>query len=322
MISKRINIPTKANYNILSISISSNNLISILGIFLISSFIIFGPIQNFSQANAQNSLGQAIQQFNNNLQSNINKQIQSNLNQGIQSSSNNNNCNGNNLSIQSQTSTNGQTTSTSKSSCNGQTSFSSASNNANLKGIISSSEFDMQSGAIINTLYGNWSLTTNTNGFTDFKALFTKQPIFYELNNNAQTGANIFASNNNPGSTTADLNSTSSSANSNVQQGLIAPQQQQQQQQQQNSNSTTYNLSNFKVNSLQQQNQDTTYVGTIDVVQTIHSNDPNQPDVTNSFNGIGVSITILNGKTLAINFDNQTPLFNEFKDIPLVGVIQ
>ncbi|MGN6347627.1 MAG: hypothetical protein ACTHJ7_01235 [Candidatus Nitrosocosmicus sp.] len=320
MISKRINIPTKANYNILSISISksNNNLISILGLFLISSFIFFGPIQNLNQANAQNSLGQAIQQFNNNLQSNINKQIQSNLNQGIQSNSNNNNCNGNNLSIQSQTSTNGQTTSTSKSSCNGQTSFSSSSNNANLKGIISSSEYDIQSGAIINTLYGNWSLTTNTNGFTDFKALFTKQPIFYELNNNAQTSANTFASNNNPGSTTtADLNSTSSSANSNVQQGLIAPQQQQQ-----NSNSTTYNLSNFKVNSLQQQNQDTTYVGTIDVVQTIHSNDPNQPDVTNSFNGIGVSITILNGKTLAINFDNQTPLFNEFKDIPLVGVIQ
>lgn len=320
MISKRINIPTKANYNILTISISksNNNLISILGIFLISSFIFFGPIQNFSQANAQNSLGQAIQQFNNNLQSSINKQIQSNLNQGIQSNSNNNNCNGNNLSIQSQTSTNGQTTSTSKSSCNGQTSFSSSSNNANIKGIISSSEYDMQSGAIINTLYGNWSLTTNTNGFTDFKALFTKQPIFYELNNNAQTSANTFANSNNPGSTTAtDLNSTSSSANSIIQQGLIAPQQQQQ-----NSNSTTYKLSNFKVNSLQQQNQDTTYVGTIDVVQTIHSNDPSQPDVTNSFNGIGVSITILNGKTLAINFDNQSPLFNEFKDIPLVGVIQ
>jgi hypothetical protein len=312
MISKRINIPTKANFNILSISKSNKNLVSILGLFLISSFIFFGPVQNLNQANAQNSLGQAIQQFNNNLQSNINKQVQSQLNNAAQSvnnnNNNNNNCNGNNLSVQSQTTVNGQTTSTSKSSCNGQTSFGTTSNNANLKGIISSSEYDMQSGAIINALYGNWSLTTKTNGFTDFKALFTKQPIFYTLNNNGQS------------STTTDLNSTSSSANSFIQQGLIAPQQQQQQQQ--NSNSTTYKLSNFKANSLQQQNQDTTYVGTIDVVQTIHSNDPNQPDVTNSFNGIGVSITILNGKTLAINFDNQTPLFNEFKDIPLVGIIQ
>lgn len=317
MITKRINSSSQFKYSILSVPIPSKNLTTLLGLFLISSLIFFSSIQNFNQANAQNSLGQAIQQFNNNLQSNINKQIQSNLNQGIQSSSNNN-CNGNNISFQSQTNTNGKTTSTSKSSCNGQVSFSSTLNNGNLNGIISSSEYDQQAEAIINTLYGNWSLSTDKNGFTDFKSVFTKQPIFYELNNNIQVNANTFANNNSPSSSITGLNTSASSASSSIQQGLISPQQQQQQ----NSNFTTYNLSNFKVNALQQQNQDTTYVGTIDVVQTIHSNNPNQPDVTNSFNGVGISISILNGKTLVIDFDNQTPVSNEFKDIPVVGITQ
>ncbi|MGN6348045.1 MAG: hypothetical protein ACTHME_10130 [Candidatus Nitrosocosmicus sp.] len=307
MISKKIYSFNRIRYIVFPVSKSNKNLVSLFGLFLVS-FIFFGPIQNLNQANAQNSLGQSIQQFNNNLQSSINKQVQSQLNSAAQSNNNNNNnnnCNGNNLSVQSQTTINGQITSKSKSSCNGSTSFDTTSNNANLNGIISSSEYDKQTGAIINVLYGNWSLTTNTNGFTDFKALFTKQPIFYTLNNNDQS------------STIINLNTSSSSTSSNIQQGLIAPQQQQQ-----SSNITTYNLSNFRVNSLQQQNQDITYVGTINVVQTIHSDNPNQPDVTNSFNGVGIAISILNGNTLAINFDNQTPLFNEFKDIPLVGIIQ
>ena len=85
---------------------------------------IFGSIQSFNPANAQGSLGQAIQLFNNNLRSGIDKQIQSNLDQGTQPSSNDNsiNCNGNNNFVtQSQTTSNGQTT-TIKSDCNGSTS--------------------------------------------------------------------------------------------------------------------------------------------------------------------------------------------------------
>ena len=243
------------------------------GLLLISSLFIFGSIQNMDQANAQPSLGQTIQQFQNNLQSNINKQLQSNLNKGLQSSNNYNNCNGsNNFATQSQTSVNGKTTSTTQSSCNGSVSFSSSSNNLNLKGIIASSEYDKQTGAIINTLYGNWSLTTPDNGITDFNALFTKQPAYFGLKNNAS------------------------------------------------SNITTYNLSNFRANSLQQQNQDITYVGIIDVVKTVHSNDPSQPDETNDFKDVGIAISILNGRTLVINFYNQSPLFNDFMDIPLVGI--
>ena len=159
----------------------------------------------------------------------------------------------------------------------------------NLKGIIASSEYDKQIGAIINTLYGNWSLTTPNNGITDFKALFTKQPTYLGLTNNAQSGTNNQAAiTNNPTSTT---------------------------------NVTTYDLSNFRANTLQQQNQDVTYVGIIDAVKTVRSNDPTQQDQTNDFKDVGVAISILNGRTLVINFDNQSPLYNDFQNIPLVGII-
>jgi hypothetical protein len=311
-----------ANNNILAISNLATSKIFFSGLFLILSLFVFGSIQNIDQANAQPSLGQTIQQFQNNLQSNINKQLQSNLNQGLQSSSSNNNninCNGsNNFSIQSQTSTNGKTTSTTQSNCNGSVSFNSNSNNLNLKGIIASSEYDKQTGVIINTLYGNWSLTTPNNGITDFKALFTKQPTHVVVTNNVQSGTNAQAvTTNNPTAITNNINSSSSSTNSNIQQDLTTPQPPQQQQ---NSNVTTYNLSNFRANTLQQQNQDITYVGLIDAVKTVHSNDPTQPDETNDFKDIAVALSILNGRTLVINFYNQSPLFNDFRDIPLVGV--
>ena len=70
---------TKNNY--LAIPNIDTTKIFVSGLLLISSLFIFGSIQNIDQANAQPSLGQTIQQFQNNLQSNINKQIQS----GIQS---------------------------------------------------------------------------------------------------------------------------------------------------------------------------------------------------------------------------------------------
>ena len=95
--------------------------IFILALSLSVSILILGLIQNFSKANAQDSLGQTIQQFNNNLRSGIDKQIQSNLDQGTQHLTNDNstNCNSNNNFVtQSQTTNNGQITTT-KSDCNG-----------------------------------------------------------------------------------------------------------------------------------------------------------------------------------------------------------
>jgi hypothetical protein len=94
----------------------------ILALSLLSLSFILGSIQSFSKVNAQGSLGQTIQHFNNNLRSGIDKQTQSNLDQGTQQPSANDNsinCNGkNNFVTQSQTTNNGQTTIT-KSDCNG-----------------------------------------------------------------------------------------------------------------------------------------------------------------------------------------------------------
>jgi hypothetical protein len=95
--------------------------IFILALSLLSFSFILGSIQSFNQAIAQSSLGQTIQQFNNNLRSGIDNQIQSNLDQGTQPSANDNSINGNNNFVtQSQTTNNGQTTIT-KSDCNGTT---------------------------------------------------------------------------------------------------------------------------------------------------------------------------------------------------------
>jgi hypothetical protein len=99
--------------------------IFILALSLLSFSFVLESIQSFSKVNAQGSLGQTVQQFNNNLRSGIDKQIQSNLGQGTQQPSTNDNsinCDGNNNFVtQSQTTSNGQTT-TIKSDCNGSTS--------------------------------------------------------------------------------------------------------------------------------------------------------------------------------------------------------
>ena len=85
------------------------------------SFLILEPI--FNKAFAVGSLDQTIQNFNNNLQSNIGKQIQSNLNQGAQQPSTNDNIidfgNNDNIINQFRISNNGHTSSINDPSCNG-----------------------------------------------------------------------------------------------------------------------------------------------------------------------------------------------------------
>ena len=110
--------------NVILLSPNLNIKVFILALSLLSFSVILGSIQSFSKVNAQNSLGQTIQQFNNNLRAGIDNQIQSNLGQGTEPSNNDNsiNCDGNNNFVtQSQTMSNGQTT-TIKSDCNGSTS--------------------------------------------------------------------------------------------------------------------------------------------------------------------------------------------------------
>jgi hypothetical protein len=83
-----------------------------------------------------------------------------------------------------------------------------------------------------------------------------------------------------------------------------------------------FSLSNFNVYSVQQQNSDNVYSGYIDVVQDVHFNDLKKPDQTKIYKRTGVSISIMDYSVLFINFDKNSHLFDEFKNIPLVGLVR
>ena len=303
-------------------------------LILLPSFFVLMCFQTFNHVNASSNLGDSIDQFRNNLQSSIDKQIQSNTN------NNNVNCDSNtNFSIQSQTNNNGQTTSTSKTSCGDSTStISSLSlNNVNLKGAIVSTEYNTTTGVIVNSLFGNWSLTTRDGNVNGFNSSFTKQPVFYNStnavlsNSSADTSSNnVLAGNANPiaPNTNANANPIDGSKNNDAISSVSSlgtgfnSQTQSTIGNQQDSNLTSYDLSNFRVNAINQQNNDTTYHGKIDVVREVQSLDTPRPDETNTFKDINTSVSILGNRILVINFDSQTNLLDEFTDIPLVGIVK
>ncbi len=304
-------------------------------LILLPSFFVSIGFQTFNLANASSNLGESIDQFRNDLQSSIDKEIQSNTN-----NNNNVNCDSNtNFSIQSQTNNNGQTTSTSKTSCGVSTStISSLSlNNVNLKGVIVSAEYNTTTGVIVNSLFGNWSLTTRDGNFNGFNSSFTKQPVFYNSNNAILSNSTADTSSNNVLAGNANLIAPNTNTNGNPIAGSknndailsvsslrtgFNNQTQSTIENQQDSNLTSYDLSNFRVNAINQQNNDTTYHGKIDVVREVQSLDTGRPDETNTFKDINTSVSILGNRVLVINFDNQTKLLNEFTDIPLVGIVK
>lgn len=259
--------------------------IAVLSTLLVSTSFSFGAV------NAQLDFDDFMKQTQENIQSTIENSENSNNN-------NNNNCD-NNISIQSQTNENGKTTSTTRSTCDGETSTTSSTNNdglggtsdGNLNGTIVSSEFDQESGDIVSSIYGNWSLTTRDDGSKSFNASFTKQPIYY---NSSET---MIAQNE-----TATENSTISNNLS--------------------TNTTSYKLSNFVGNSVQQQNEDVTYTGKIDVSEEIHSNNATISDETNNYRGIGVSISLIDNRVLFINFDTKSGVSEEFTNAPIVGLVK
>jgi len=221
-----------------------------------------------------------------------------------------NNCSSN-LSIQTQSSNNGKTGTATKSTCNDESSLSSSilsdnSHNLTLMGTIVSSEYDQKVGVIVNSVFGNWSLTTKNGYPIDFKSSFTLQPILYGYNN--VSSPKTFnddvvlqgVSNNTAVSAAPHLDRT----------------------QKQYSNTTLFSLSNFNVYSVQQQNSDNAYSGYIDVVQDVHFNDLKKPDQTKIYKRTGVSISIMDYSVLFINFDKNSHLFDEFKNIPLVGLVR
>ena len=309
-------------------------------LILLPSFFVSTGIQSLNNASASPNLGESLDQFQNNLQSSIEEQIQSSTN----NNNNNNNVNcdsNNNFSIQSQTNNNGETTSTSRTSCGVSTSTTSSisSSDVNLNGAIVSTEYNTTTGIIINSLFGNWSLTTRDGNSNVFNSSFTKQPVFYNSNNAVISNSSPDTSSNNVLAPNANANTNSIAPNANANnftdstnneaiqsvsslrtgfnnqtQSIVGNQQ--------DSNLTSYNLSNFRVNSINQQNFDITYQGIIDVVKEVQSLDTDRPDETNTFKDINTSVSILGNRTLVINFDNQTKLFDEFKNIPLVGIVR
>jgi hypothetical protein len=300
------------------ITITISNLNSIKSLVLFSTLILlFLPlfnlpsIQNYNYAHASISLGQSIQQsiqqFQNNLQASINKELQSTLEGNISNNyysdsgcgDNKEGNNNNSISIQSQTNNNGKTSSTVLNLCGNNTNFFSSSStpfttiittgNENLKGKIVSSEYNLTTGDIINSIFGNWSLVTTTDkgGEIRFNSSFIKQPLF--LNSTITINS--------------DLPNRHSSDNTN----LI----------------TSYGLSNFRTNSIQQINFDKTYHGKIDILkETIMSADTGRIVNSSTFNDVGVSISVFDDQMLTIQFDNQSKLSKEFENIPLVGIVQ
>lgn len=152
-------------------------IVTVMVISLIGYVLLTASINNGNLAystSGSSSLGQSIQQFQENLQSAINKQVQS--------SANNKTCN-NSYSVQTQTNDNGIIKSITKSSCDGSILTSNnLSDNFNLKGIIMSAEHDLKTGNIIRNVFGNWSFLSH-NGTQEFKSSFTISPISENLTN-------------------------------------------------------------------------------------------------------------------------------------------
>ena len=266
----------------------------ILPILMVSTSLAF----NIAPVNAQLNLDDFMKQTQDNIQSTIESSNNNNNN-------NNNNCN-NNISIQSQTNDNGKTTSTTKNTCDDGTTTTTSTNNinsgsgkANLNGTIAGSEYNQDTGVIINTMFGNWSLITKDNGSKDFNASFIEEPVYYNLAKSIDSGNDNAAVNNNT------ISSTQLTDNHND-----------------IGNTTSYHLSNFVGNSVQQQNEDVTYSGKIDVIQEIKSNNATISDETNNYKGVGVSISVIDNSVLFVNFDSQTPLSKEFVNIPIVGLVK
>lgn len=271
----------------------SKFIILLLPVLMVSTSLAF----NIGTVNAQLNLDN----FMNQMQEDVQSTIESSNN-----NNNNNNCN-NNISVQSQTNENGKTTSTTRNTCDDATTTTTSTNNinsgsalANLNGTIVGSEYNQDSGVIINSLFGNWSLTTKDNGSKDFNASFIKQPVNYNLSGPISSGNDTTMTTNN----SDNFNTQLTDSNNDI------------------GNTTSYHLSNFVVNSVQQQNEDATYSGKIDVIQEIKSNNATISDETNNFKGGGVSISVIDNRVLFINFDSQTPLSQEFVNIPIVGLVK
>lgn len=264
-----------------------------VGILILSVMFFFNHLLIVHPTFAFPTLEQSIQQFQKSLESSINKEIQSihDVTQNITNCSNN-------VSIQTQTNNIKNSSIYFDKSCSDNFGFPLISNDipikTNLSGNLTSAEYDIPSGTIVSSVFGNWSLKSNSGSGIDFKAYFKKEPLIIDLTNQSLlNGPRINNSSN--------LSSSSSQNHSAT------------------LDNKQYNFSNFRVSAIMQQNSDITYEGTIDATENnVPSDSSNQ---TNSYNDLHVSISVLSGRVLVINFEDQDGFPNEFRNIPLVGLV-
>jgi hypothetical protein len=159
-------------------------------------------------------------------------------------------------------------------------------------------EFDTRTGDIVSSVYGNWSLVAKKDHPMDFSAVFKKQNVAHTSSLQAE----------NKGMSSHIQQDSSFNIDASASDPSAV-------------NAVTYSLSNFMVNSINQQNLDIAYKGKIDVSRAIDTGSNGSPTIHNEFRGIDISVSVLGNRILVIGFDPQSPLFNEFKNIPLVGLV-
>lgn len=267
---------------------------SLFLIILFSSAIFFfNNLLNIHPVTAFSTLDQTIQQFQKSLESSINNEIQS-----IREVTDNiTNCS-NNVSFQTQSHNNSNYSILTDNNCSSNPNFPLISINTpiknNMSGQITSAEYDTQSGKIMSSVFGNWSLKSGNGSQIDFITSFEKQPISNDLINQSSL-------------TSPKINANANSSSLSVQNHLTTL------------GNKEYNFSNFRVDAIVQQNSDITYKGLIDATEKVIS--PISSNQTHTYHNLDVSISFLNGRVLVINFENQNSMSNEFRNIPLVGLI-
>ncbi|MGE3398422.1 MAG: hypothetical protein AB7I49_04035 [Candidatus Nitrosocosmicus sp.] len=246
------------------------------------------------------NLDQNIEQFQSNLQQTIMEQVQSSINN---SKFDKNYCEGNNvvnMAIQSQTNWNGQSSSIMQNYCSNLDSIRFPDKDFSLTGLISTSEYDTNLEYMLNTILGNWSLTNNPQESLNFKSFFIKSPAFYKLSGPLMKNV------------TQSLDS--SPASQGLQNMTLEDRKQQ-------SNAFSYNISEFTANSISLIDSHKIFQGKVNVTKQTVSNQSGEAIFTNTFNNVPISLAIFDNKTLIINFDKDSDLFNDFTNISLVGAV-
>ena len=190
------------------------------------------------------------------------------------------------FSVNLQTQDNEKSVSTSRNYCNNEilsTLFPIDDKYDNLNGQIASIEFGDSHTELINTLTGNWSFRNTAHNEIDFNSLFVKQPFAYSKTSDSRLANITFH-------------------------------------EQGSSESIFYNVSNFHPSSVSESNSNIKFKGTGDIIRETAFENRTISNNIDSFKGVSVSLILFNSKNLLVYFDQTTPLYQDFKSIPIIGI--